>query len=71
MHPLAFRHAPREDGQSKSAISSLSRRILWRGLLAMLSTRALARDDGRYDNFPLKSWFESLQTQFVKCCIDF
>jgi hypothetical protein len=39
--------------------------------LAMLSTRALERDDGRHDNSPLKSWFESLQSQFGKCCTDF
>lgn len=38
--------------------------------LAVLVTPALAHDDGRYDNSPLKSWFESLQSEFGKCCTD-
>ncbi|MET4279799.1 MULTISPECIES: hypothetical protein [unclassified Bradyrhizobium] len=33
-------------------------------------TQALARDDGRYVNSPLKPWFESLQSEFGKCCAD-
>src|SRR2546423_15423614 len=37
---------------------------------ALLLTPALARDDGRYDHSPLKSWFESLQSEFGKCCTD-
>ena len=37
---------------------------------ALLLTPVLARDDGRYDHSPLKSWFESLQSEFGKCCTD-
>ncbi|MCP1766040.1 hypothetical protein [Bradyrhizobium japonicum] len=33
-------------------------------------TSALAHDDGRYDKTPLHSWFESLQSEFGKCCTD-
>jgi len=29
---------------------------------------ALGRDDGRYANLPLKSWFESLESEFGQCC---
>jgi hypothetical protein len=29
---------------------------------------ALARDDGRYANSPLKSWFDSLKSQRGLCC---
>ncbi|KYK44587.1 hypothetical protein [Bradyrhizobium sp. 191] len=32
------------------------------------ATPVLARDDGRYANSPLKPWFESLQSEFGKCC---
>ncbi|MEH2484374.1 hypothetical protein [Bradyrhizobium sp. AZCC 2230] len=38
--------------------------------LAVLVTPALGSDDGRYDNSPLKSWFESLESEFGKCCTD-
>lgn len=38
--------------------------------LMLLSTAALARDDGRYASSPLKQWFESLQSIFGKCCTD-
>jgi hypothetical protein len=38
--------------------------------LAVLVTPALGPDDGRYDNSPLKSWFESLESEFGKCCTD-
>lgn len=37
---------------------------------ALLLTPVLARDDGRYDHSALKSWFESLQSEFGKCCTD-
>lgn len=38
--------------------------------LIMLATAAQARDDGRYANSPLKSWFESLHSEFGQCCSD-
>lgn len=37
------------------------------GLLALVGP-ALGRDDGRYANSPLRSWFESLQSEFGQCC---
>ena len=40
------------------------------GLTALLATSALARDDGRYANSPLKPWFESLHSEFGQCCTD-
>ncbi|MEH2488907.1 hypothetical protein [Bradyrhizobium sp. AZCC 2230] len=39
-------------------------------LLLLSSTAALARDDGRYANSPLKPWFEGLQSEFGKSCED-
>jgi hypothetical protein len=39
------------------------------GVLA-LTTSALARDDGRYANSPLKPWFESLRSEYGQCCSD-
>jgi hypothetical protein len=42
------------------------RALLLLGL--MLATPALGRDDGRYANSLLKSWFESLQSEFGQCC---
>ena len=38
--------------------------------LTLLATPALAHDDGRYANSPLRSWFESLQSEFGPCCSD-
>ncbi len=38
--------------------------------LAVLVTPALARDDGRYGDSPLKPWFERLQSDFGKCYTD-
>lgn len=40
------------------------------GLTALLATSALARDDGRYANSPLKPWFESLHSEYGQCCTD-
>ncbi|MHC2274119.1 hypothetical protein ACVME8_000730 [Bradyrhizobium diazoefficiens] len=40
------------------------------GLMALLATSALARDDGRYANSPLKPWFESLRSEYGQCCSD-
>jgi hypothetical protein len=34
----------------------------------LLSTAALARDDGRYANSPLKPWFDSLKSAKGFCC---
>ena len=36
--------------------------------LMLLATAALARDDGRYANSPLKQCFESLESEFGQCC---
>lgn len=37
-------------------------------LLLVLSTQALARDDGRYANSPLKQWFNGLSSGKGNCC---
>jgi len=39
-------------------------------MLAVMAwaTPVRANDDGRYANSPLKPWFESLQSEFGKCC---
>ena len=39
-------------------------------LLLFLTVPALARDDGRYANSPLKGWFESLRSQKGYCCAE-
>lgn len=39
-------------------------------LMALLVSPALARDDGRYADSPLKPWFESLRSQYGQCCSD-
>src|ERR1700730_17755438 len=39
-------------------------------LLVFLTVPALARDDGRYANSPLKGWFESLRSQKGYCCAE-
>ena len=36
--------------------------------LLLFATAAVARDDGRYANSPLKQWFESLESEFGQCC---
>lgn len=38
--------------------------------LMLLAMPAVARDDGRYANSPLKPWFESLRSEFGACCSD-
>ena len=40
------------------------------GAMALLTNAALARDDGRFANSPLKPWFESLQSKYGQCCSD-
>jgi len=37
-------------------------------LLLLLTSHALARDDGRYANNPLKPWFDSLRSLKGFCC---
>lgn len=39
-------------------------------VLLLLSAPALARDDGRYANSPLKGWFDSLRSGKGPCCSD-
>ena len=34
----------------------------------VLTAPVYGRDDGRYANSPLKSWFESLHSEFGQCC---
>src|SRR5690242_5714429 len=34
----------------------------------VLGAPAVGRDDGRYASSPLKSWFESLHSEFGQCC---
>jgi hypothetical protein len=46
------------------------RLIIFAFLLLPLSGSALARDDGRYANSPLKSWFDSLHSAKGPCCSD-
>lgn len=37
---------------------------------AVFAGSAMARDDGRYANSPLKSWFDSLRSGKGPCCSD-
>ena len=46
------------------------KRIGWSLGLIMLATSAVARDDGRYADSPLKAWFESRSSDFGSCCSD-
>lgn len=39
-------------------------------VLLATTTPALARDDGRYANSPLKPWFDSLKSGKGPCCSD-
>jgi hypothetical protein len=48
----------------------IMKRIGWSLGLIMLATSAVARDDGRYADSPLKAWFESLSSDFGSCCSD-
>ena len=52
------------------AIRTMKRLAAQICLLLPVSTATFARDDGRYANSPLKPWFESLQSEFGKCCED-
>lgn len=38
------------------------------GTIVHFAMRAYGRDDGRYANSPLKSWFDSLQSGQGSCC---
>src|ERR1700757_568792 len=49
--------------------------LLRRGALLMMALvlcthNAMARDDGRYADSPLKSWFDSLRSHLGPCCSD-
>jgi hypothetical protein len=44
--------------------------LLAAAFAALLFGSALARDDGRYANSPLKSWFDSLRSGKGPCCSD-
>ena len=46
------------------------RLIIFAFLLLPVCGSALARDDGRYANSPLKSWFDSLHSGKGPCCSD-
>jgi len=48
----------------------MERQVMRAGLmlLLLLTSHALARDDGRYANSPLKPWFDSLKSQKGFCC---
>jgi hypothetical protein len=48
----------------------LTTSLLAAALAALLFGSALARDDGRYANSPLKSWFDSLRSGKGPCCSD-
>ena len=39
-------------------------------MVAILTTMALARDDGRYAQSPLKQWLDSLRSNKGPCCSD-
>jgi hypothetical protein len=39
-------------------------------VLLLVTTAAMARDDGRYANSPLKDWFESLKSGRGFCCAE-
>lgn len=46
-------------------------RAFWLGLIVLASFMpAVARDDGRYANSPLKPWFDSLKSGKGPCCSD-
>ncbi|OAF02883.1 hypothetical protein AYJ54_25065 [Bradyrhizobium centrolobii] len=50
-------------------------RVLGRGallvaLLVLSAHGAMGRDDGRYTDSPLKSWFDSLRSHLGPCCSD-
>jgi len=44
------------------------RRTVLLFVLIVLAMPALGRDDGRYASSPLKSWFETLKSDFGQCC---
>jgi hypothetical protein len=44
------------------------RRTVLLFVLIVLAMPALGRNDGRYANSPLKSWFETLKSDFGQCC---
>jgi hypothetical protein len=46
----------------------MSKYVLIVALLADLGSFAIARDDGRHANDPLKDWFDHLATRHGLCC---
>jgi hypothetical protein len=49
----------------------LSRRgVLLMMALVLCTHDAMARDDGRYSDSPLKPWFDSLRSHLGPCCSD-
>ena len=44
--------------------------VVLMGSAAVFAGSAMARDDGRYANSPLKSWFDSLKSAKGPCCSD-
>ncbi|MBI5260592.1 MAG: hypothetical protein HY852_02095 [Bradyrhizobium sp.] len=51
-------------------IKALIRTVLIIVPLGLCTQSAMGRDDGRYANSPLKSWFDSLRSQLGPCCSD-
>ena len=51
-------------------MKSLGIAVVLIGSAAVFAGHALARDDGRYANSPLKSWFDSLKSGKGPCCSD-
>jgi hypothetical protein len=43
-------------------------RLILIALMLLISPLALARDDGRYADSPLKAWFDSLRSSKGFCC---
>ena len=48
----------------------MSMRLLGAVIVIVMASAAFARDDGRYAQSPLKSWFDSLRSSKGYCCSD-
>jgi hypothetical protein len=59
-------------GGSQHAIADMTknRLVLFFALALLPAGLAMARDDGRYANSPLKPWFDSLRSNRGLCCSD-
>jgi len=51
-------------------MKSLGIAVVLIGSAVIFAGNAMARDDGRYANSPLKSWFDSLRSGKGPCCSD-